>query len=154
MPTALTPQEQVLMQQETDYLDLNIPIFGSQVITWEGRSILIFSSQNDGYFTTDISDLGTGVVSSLSDIGSTTTTAWGIITQLPTAIQQTVASEANTALQAAKSLGLGTAAVAQSVADAVGKTIANVASPVVGSLLPVLAVVVIAVLFMYGPKRG
>ena len=154
MPTPLTPQEQVVLQQDTDYLDMPIPVYGSAVIQWQGSSILIFHSATDGFFTTDITDLGPTVTSQLAHIGPTTPTVWGMITAIPTEVQSTVAADANAALQAAKSLGVDAAAIAQAVADAVGQTIAKVATPVVDSLLPVLAVVVIAVIFMYGPKKG
>jgi hypothetical protein len=154
MPTALTPQEQVLMQQETDYLDLDIPVFGSTVIQWRGSNVLIFHSASDGYFTTDITDLGPSVVTQLSSIGSTTPTIWGMITAIPASVQQTVASEANTALQAAKSLGIDTAALAQSVSDATGKALAGLAGPLISTLTPVLIGIGVVLLLMYIPKKG
>lgn len=152
MSQALTPQEQVLLQQDTDYLDMDIPVYGSAVVYWRGSNVLIFHSANDGYFTTDITDLGTTVVNQLSNIGSTTPTVWGTITQIPAAVQQTVASEANTAIQAAKSIGVDAAALAQSVSDAVGKALAAAVGPVVDALLPVIAVGIVILLLMYGPK--
>jgi hypothetical protein len=154
MPTPLTPQELVLMQQETDYLDINIPTYQSVVINWQGSSILIFSSANDGYIATDITDLGSSVISQLSNIGPTTPTVWGTITNLPQAVADTVASEANTAISAAKTAGAGASSIAQAVSDAVGKALANLGGPLISTLTPIIAIVAIGLLLIYLPKKG
>jgi hypothetical protein len=143
-----------VLQQETDYLDLNIPVFGSKVIQWNGENILIFSSQSDGYIVTDITDLGQSVVNQLSTAGTTQSTTWGIIYNLPQAIEDTISSDATVAINVAKSAGAGAAGIAQSVADAVGKTIANLVGPLAGTLTPIIAIVAIGLLLIYLPKKG
>lgn len=153
MPTPLTPQQLVLMQEETGYLDINIPTYQSVIIYWQGMSILIFSSASDGYIATNITDLGPTVISQLSNIPQVST-AWGMIQNLPQAVMDTVASEANTAISVAKSAGAGAAVIAQAVADAVGKTAANLVSPLIGTLTPIIAIVIIGLLLIYLPKKG
>ena len=154
MPTPLTPQEQVIMQEDTDYLDINIPVLTSKVITWNGRYILIFSSQNDGYYTTDISDLGSTEINQLATESTPMSTAWGIIYNLPQAISDTVSSEATTAVNIAKSAGETTAGIAAAVASAVGKALGAGISPIVDSLLPVLLIAGLIFFMMYKPKKG
>lgn len=154
MPTPLTGQQMVLMQEDTDYTDMNIPVGSSVVINWNGASILIFNSSVLGLVPTDISDLGPAVISQLSNIGSTTPTVWGAITALPQSVSQTISSEADTAIEAAKSTGAAAAAVLQAAADAIGKAAAAATGPVVDSLLPILAVAAGFLIFFYLPKRG
>lgn len=154
MPTPLTPQEQVLMEEDTDYLSIDIPIFSSKVITWMGRNIMIFSSANDGYYTTDISDLGGGVINDIATKSTPQSTAWGMIYNLPAAMSETIASEANTALNVAKSVGAGTAGLAQAVSDAIGKALAGLLGPVVNSLMPVLVIAGLVLLVYLMPKKG
>jgi hypothetical protein len=154
MPIPLTPQEQVLMEEDTDYLSLNIPVFSSKVITWNGRNIMIFSSANDGYYTTDISDLGGGVINQLATQSTPQSTTWGIIYNLPQAIMDTIASESDTAISIAKSAGSTAAGIAQAVADATGKTLAGALGPVVNSLMPVLVIAGLVLLVYLAPKKG
>lgn len=157
MPTPLTPQEQVVLQQDTNYLSLNIPVLTSTVINWGGRSILIFSSQNDGYFTTDISDLGPTVISQLQNESTPQSTAWGMIYNLPQAVSDTISSEAQTALDAAKAAGNATAGIAAAIAAAIGDALNKLLGPIVSALLPVLLLAGLIFFMMYkpkGPKEG
>lgn len=149
----LTPQELVVLQEDTDYLDLNIPAGGSTVITWQGRSLLIFNSTDLGYVVTDISALGPAVINQLSNIGSTTPTIWGTITALPQAVMDTVSNEATTAYNTAKSVGASASDILTAVAGAVGNAVGAAAGPVVNSLLPILAVAAGFLIFFYLPKR-
>jgi ethanolamine utilization microcompartment shell protein EutL len=154
MPTPLTPQEQVLMEEDTDYLSIDIPVFTSKVIVWNGRNILVFSSANDGYYTTDISDLGGSVINQLATQSTVQSTAWGMIYNLPQAVSDTIASEANTSINIAKSVGTTAAGLAQAVSDAIGKTLAALLGPVVNSLMPVLVIAGLVLLAYFMPKKG
>jgi ethanolamine utilization microcompartment shell protein EutL len=154
MPTPLTPQEQVLMEEDTDYLNINIPVLSSKVIVWNGRNILVFSSANDGYFTTDISDLGGTVINQLATQSTVQSTVWGMIYNLPAAISDTIASEATAAVNTAKSVGTTVAGLSQAVSDAVGKALGALLGPVVYSLLPVLIIAGLVLMVYLAPKKG
>lgn len=150
MPTQLTPQEQVLLQEDTGYLDAGIPVEGSRVLNWDGRFILIYYSATNGYFTTDISDLGSNVINNIAQQSE----VHGIWYYLPQSIEQVVSEEATTAIDAAKAVGSTAAQISQAVADAVGKALANLLGPIVNALLPVLLIAGFLIFIYLSPKRG
>jgi hypothetical protein len=146
MPTPLTPQALVLLQEETDYLDMGIPPEGSAVIQWNGSTLLIYNSASVGYAVTDISDLPSSTISQLE--ANAQQTAHGMIYYLPQSVEETVSSEATTAYNAAISAGQTGADLVTAVAGAAGKAAAAALSPLVGSLTPVLIVGGLVALFL------
>lgn len=145
MPSLLTPQELVALQQDTDYLNAGIPIWGSRVTTWATMIILIYHTKDMGYIVSNISDLPAGTIDQLMK----TSDVHGMWYYLPQAVQDVIAERAEDIV----AIGGSVAQIGQNVAAAVGKTLAELLNPIVDTLAPIL-IVGIAIGLIYLAKKG
>ncbi len=152
MPRALSPQEGVLLQQDTDYLNQGIPVWGSRVLIWTQMSnmpVLIYHTKDFGYALTDISDLGQSVIDELAKQSD----VHGMWYYLPQSIQDVIAEDAETIADVAKAAGQTTADILAAVAATVGRTIADLIKPLVDTLMLPL-IIGIAIGLVYLTKKG
>jgi len=149
MPGLLTSQEMVALQQDTDYLNAGIPIWGSRVTTWATMIILIYHTKDMGYIVSNISDLPAGTIDQLmqqSDVH-------GIWYYLPQSVQDVIAERSEQIISIGTAAGQAAATIGQNVATAIGTTIANLLQPLVDTLFPVLMIGV-AIAVVYLTKKG
>ena len=154
MPRPLTNAEMVALEEDTNYLTEGIPVWGSRVVIWEhpdgtSTTVLIYHTQDIGYVTTDISDLGQSVINQLeqqSDIH-------GMWYYLPQSMEEIVSEKTEAAIDAAKAAGKVPFDVAQYAAEALGKTINDLLKPLIGSLTVPL-VLGVAIGLVYLAKKG
>lgn len=149
MPRQLTPQELVLLETDTDYLNSGMNVWESRVINWNGTFVLIYRSQDQGYFATDITDFGQAKIAEIA----TKTDVHGMWYYLPQSMQETIAEEAETAVSVAKSAGAGVTEIARAAADAIGKTAADLIKPLIDTLMVPL-IIGIAIGLIYLAKKG
>lgn len=149
MPGLLSPQELVALQQDTDYLNAGIPVWGSRVTTWSTMIILIYHTQDMGYIVSDISDLPSSTIDQLM-IQSEVHGPWYY---LPQSVQQVISERAEQVVAVGTAAGQAVATIGQNVASAVGKTLADLLSPLVSTLAPVL-IIGVAVGLIYLTKKG
>lgn len=152
MSRLLSPQETVALQQDTDYLNADIPVWGSRVLQWQqmnGMFVLIYHSPTIGYVTTDITDLGTARIQALAEQSN----VQGYQYFLPQAIVDVISEDAEIAINAATSAGATITEIGQAAATAIGQTLANLIQPVVGSLMVPLVIAAV-VLGIYLFKKG
>jgi hypothetical protein len=149
MPGLLTPQELVALQQDTDYTNAGIPIWGSRVTSWATMIILIYHTKDMGYIVSDISDLPASTIDQLmqqSDVH-------GIWYYLPQSIQDVIAERSEQIISIGQAAGQAAATIGQNVATAIGTTIANLLQPLVDTLFPVL-ILGVAIAVVYLTKKG
>lgn len=149
MPRSLTPQELVLLQQDTDFLHQEIPVWGSRVVNWMNRFVLIYHTQNLGYVLTDITDLGQAAINELAKKSE----VHGMWYFLPQSIMETISDEAETAIEVAKTAGKAGAEILQSTADAIGKAAADLLKPLIDALM-IPIVILGAIGMIYLIKKG
>ena len=145
MPSLLSPQALVLLQEDTDYLNAGIPIWGSRVVQWEGMTILIYHTKDVGYVVSNISDLPQSTIDQLmkqSDVH-------GMWYYLPQSIQDVIAEDAEAAVEAAKAVGGTAADILAFTSKTIGDTIANLIQP----LVPLL-IIGVAIGVIYLAKKG
>jgi hypothetical protein len=150
MPTPLTPQDLVLLQEDTDYLDAGIPTEGSAVMNWNGTTVLIYNSPTIGYVVTDISDLPASTIQNIS----VQSTVHGMLYYLPQAIADTISSEAETAVNLSKQAGQTGVNLITAAANGAGQAVAALTSPIVNSLMPLLVIAGLVLLVYLSPKKG
>lgn len=149
MPSLLTPQELVALQQDTDYLNSGIPVWGSRVTTWSTMVILIYHTQDRGYIVSNISDLPASTIDQLAIQSE----VHGIWYYLPQAIQDVIAERAEDIVSVGTAAGQTLATIGQNVAAAVGKTLSELLNPLVDTLFPVL-IIGVAIGVIYLTKKG
>ena len=149
MPRQLSPQELVLLQEDTNYLNSGMTVWESRVVDWNGVFVLIYRSQDQGYFATDITDLGQGTIAELAKKSE----VHGMWYYLPQSMKETIAEEAETAVDAAKSVGASATEIARAAADAIGKTAADLIKPLIDTLMIPL-IIGIAIGLIYLAKKG
>lgn len=149
MPRLLSPQEAVLLQKDTDYLNTGIGIWQSRVVDWNGRFILIYRSETEGYIPTDITDLGQVRIQALVEQSE----IHGIWYYLPSSIASVISDAAEETIDAIKEAGGGITEIAQSTATAIGQTVANLTKPIVDTLaIPLILGVAIGLIYLM--KKG
>ncbi len=149
MPRPLSNPEMVLLQQETNYLNSGIPIGGSVVVNWNGMYVLIYHSATAGYQTTDVSDLSAATITELAKW----TPAHGVLYFVPQEVAATIEGDAELAIDAVKAVGGTAADISASVAAAIGKTLNNLLSPIVGALTVPLVLAAVVLVAFYLPKH-
>jgi hypothetical protein len=152
MPRQLQPAEMVAFQQDTNYLDAGIPVFGSRVAIWTQNNnmpVLIYHTKDYGYVLTDISDLGQSVIDQLAK-QSEVHGMWYYLTQ---STQEVIAERAEQVVQTAEAVGGATADILQAVAATVGKTLHDLIAPLVDALMIPL-VIIGAIAAIYLIKKG
>ncbi len=152
MSRPLTPPEMVAFQQDTNYLDAGIPVWGSRVAIWtqnNNMAVLIYHTQNYGYTLNDITDFGQAKIAELarqSDVQ-------GMWFYLPQSIQDVITDRAEQVATVAQQVGATTADILQAVATETGKTLQDLLAPVVDALLvPLVLVGAIAAIYLI--KKG
>ncbi|MCI0618948.1 hypothetical protein L0244_38740 [bacterium] len=154
MSRLLTPQELVLLQIDTDYLNGGIPVWSSVVLHWRemNKYVLIYRSQTIGYIVTDITDLGMAKITELAG----KTTSYGFWYYLPESFVEVISEDAETAISIATSAGKTAAEIGQAAASAIGQTIADLIEPVIGTLtIPIVITAVLLFFYLFKPpSRG
>jgi hypothetical protein len=149
MSRLLTPQELVLLETDTDYINAGIPILGSRVVNWMNRYILIYHTQDVGYAVTDITDMGQNAINEIAKVSE----VHGFWYYLPQSISETIAEEAETAVDVAKAAGKTGSDILVNIADTLGKTMAALIKPLADTLtLILIAGVAIGVIYLI--KKG
>lgn len=143
----------VVVQQNTNYLDAGIPVYGSRVLIWTENNnmpVLIYHAYGDvGYILTDISDLGQSVIAALARESE----VHGMWYYLPNSIMEVIAEDTEKAIELAKFAGQTTAQVLQAAAAETGKTVADLIKPLVDTLMiPIIAALVIGMIYLV--KKG
>jgi hypothetical protein len=152
MSRLLSPQEQVLLQMDTDYLNAGIPEGGSWVLYWEpsGMWVLIFHSASAGYIASDISDLGAARIDALarqSDLH-------GFWYYLPWSIVEIVSEDTEAVMAAARAAGRTTAEAMAAGGAAIGNTLGNALGPIASALsVPLVIGVALAAVYL-AKKKG
>lgn len=152
MPKELTPQEYVVFQEDTGYLQAGIPIFGSRVAIWSRANnmpVLIYHTANYDYVLSDIRDLGQSVINELAKQSE----VHGFWYYLLPETQQVITERAEQVATVAEQAGKSVAEITQNVAATVGKTLHDLIAPLVDALLIPL-VITGAVLGIYLLKKG
>lgn len=152
MSRPLTPPEMVAFQQDTNYLDAGIPIWGSRVVIWTQNNnmvVLIYHTKDYGYTLNDITDFGQAKIAELAKQSD----VQGMWYYLPQSIQDTIAERAEEVASVAKQVGATTAEILQAIAAETGKTLHDLLAPVVEALFVPL-VIVGALLGIYLLKKG
>lgn len=152
MPRELTPQELVLMQRDTDYLNAGIPVFSSRVVKWveaNNMVVLIYHTKDFGYTLTDITDFGSAKINELAKVSE----VHGLWYYLPGAIQDVITERAEQVAAVAVSAGETVEEIITHVAETTGKTLHDLIAPLVDALLVPL-VLVGAILGIYLIKKG
>lgn len=148
MPRYLTAPEMVAFQQDTNYLDAGIPVFGSRVVKWEqnaGMFVLIYHTKDYGYVLTNISDLPAGTIAELAKQSE----VHGMWYYLPTAVQEVIAERAEQVAETAAAAGNTTADILLFISKAIGDVLGNLIAPLIGPLI-----IVAIVLGIYLIKKG
>lgn len=161
MPSLLSPQELVVLQQETNFTGVGIPPGGSWVVTWDRYGngnyewILIYNSTDPtvGFVVSDISDLSSSLINQLI---ANSTAASGNPNQpqegwwyyLPQAVEDTISSDTEVVISAAKSAGQSVADLATSAANGLSNAASSALTGFMGALTPALIVVGLAALFL------
>ena len=146
MPRLLSPQEAVLLQKDTDYLNVGIGIWQSRVVDWNGRFILIYRSETEGYIPTDITDLGQVRIQALTEQSE----IHGVWYYLPSSIASVISDAAEETIDTIKEAGGGITEIAQSTATAIGQTVANLLQPVVSTLtIPLIVAGIVALVYLF-----
>jgi len=155
MSRLISPQETVALQQDTDFLNAGIPVYGSRVLFWEFLHawLLIFHSATQGYIVSDISDLGATTIAELSKQLNPVDQycSYGLFCwyYLPQSLVEVIADDAETAMNAAVVVGRTTSEVMQAGAETIGKTIANAIGPVASALaLPLVLGIALGVAYL------
>jgi len=133
MPRELTPQELVLFQKDTDYINAGIPIFGSRVAIWTqagNMPVLIYHTATYGYVLTDISDLGQAVINELAKQSE----VHGMWYYLIPSTQEVITESAEQVIVLAEQAGKTTAEILQTVAQVTGNTLHDLIAPLVDAL--------------------
>jgi len=152
MPRALSPQEAVLLQMDTDYLNAGMDVWESRVLIWtqmNNMPVLIYRTKDYGYATTDISDLGQSVINELAKQSE----VHGMWYYLPQSIQEVVSERAENVAAVAKAAGNTVTDITRFVADAIGKTLHDLLAPLVDVLAPIL-ILGVAIAAIYLTKKG
>lgn len=149
MPSLLTPQELVALQQDTDYLNSGIPIWGSRVTTWSTMIILIYHTKDIGYVVSNISDLPASTIDQLMQMSD----VHGMWYYLPQTVQDVIAERAEDIVALGVDLGQGVATIGQNVAAAIGKTLSELLNPLVSTLMVPL-IIGVAIGLIYLAKKG
>lgn len=149
MPRELTPAEIAVFQMDSDYLNADIPVYGSRVAKWGTMTVLIYHTNGFGYTLSDISDLGSSTISELAKQSE----IHGMWFYLPTAIQEVIAEDAETVATAAASAGKTLQEITKQVAETTGKTLHDLIAPLVDAL-SIPLILVGALLGIYLLKKG
>lgn len=148
----LTPPEMVAFQQDTNYLDAGIPVFGSRVVIWTQNNnmvVLIYHTAGYGYTLDNITDLGPAKIAELAKQSD----VQGMWYYLPQSIQDVIAERAEEVATAAEQIGATTAEILQAIAAETGKTIHDLLAPVVEALfVPLVIVGVLVGIYLF--KKG
>lgn len=148
MTRLLTPPEMVAFQQDTNYLDAGIPVFGSRVAIWTQNNnmpVLVYHTKDFGYVLSDISSLGQSTIDQLakqSDVHS----MWYYLTQ---STQEVISERAEQVAETAAAAGNITADILDAVSRAIGDTISNLIAPLI---IPLIIIGVIAAIYLI--KKG
>lgn len=149
MSGQLSPQELVALQQDTNYLNAGIPIWGSRVTTWATMVILIYHTKDIGYVVSNISDLSPTLIDQLMMQSE----VHGIWYYLPQSTQDIIAERAEQVADAAIAAGTGVEEAIKRVATDIGDTLRNLLKPVVDTLMiPLILGVAIALIYL--TKKG
>lgn len=149
MAGQLSPQELVALQQDTDYLNAGIPIWGSRVITWSTMVILIYHTKDIGYVVSDISDLPAETINSLMQNSE----VHGMWYYLPQSVQDVVAERAEDVIAIGQAAGNATATLLENAATTIGNTLRDLLKPVIDTLIVPL-VLGVAIALIYLTKKG
>jgi hypothetical protein len=152
MPRPLTNAEMVALQEDTNYLNADIPVWGSRVLIWtqaNNMPVLIYHTADMGYVTTDISDLGQSVIDQLAQQSE----VHGMWYYLPQSIEDVLTEKAESIETAAKNAGLDAEAIVKQVATTLGQTIGDIIKPVIDPLIVPL-ILGVAVAVIYFTKKG
>lgn len=152
MPRELTPQELVLMQKDTDYLNAGIPVYGSRVAIWveaNNMPVLIYHTNGYGYVLTDLSDLGQAVIDELAKQSE----VHGLWYYLVPSTQEIISERAEQTIAIAETAGKTVAEITQATAATIGNTLHDLIKPLVDALFLPLVIVGL-VLLGYLVKKG
>jgi hypothetical protein len=145
MPSQLSPPEYAVFEMDTHYLEAGIPIFGSRVTVWDGRTILIYNTKDLGYVLTDISDMPASTIAELTKQSE----IHGMWFYLPQATQEIIAERAEQVIAAGKAAGNAGAAILDAVSQAIGTTLSNLIQPLIVPLI-----IIGVILGIYLIKKG
>ena len=148
MPRFLTPPEMVAFQQDTNYLDAGIPVFGSRVAIWQqngNMAVLIYHTKDYGYVLSNITDLGQATINELAKQSD----VHGMWYYLPQATQEVIAERAEQVAEAAAAAGNTAADILSAVSKAIGDTLGNLIQPLIIPL-----VIIGVILGIYLIKKG
>jgi hypothetical protein len=148
MSRQLTPIEGTVLQQDTDYLNAGIPVFGSRVLIWTQNNnmpVLIYHTKDYGYVLTDISDLGQSTIDALAK-QSEVHDMWYYLTQ---STQEVIAERAEQIAETAAAAGNVTADILAAISKTVGNVIGNLIQPLIIPL-----VIIGVILGIYLIKKG
>jgi hypothetical protein len=148
MPRLLTPPEMVAFQQDTNYLDAGIPVFGSRVAIWTQNNnmpVLVYHTKDFGYVLSDISDLGQSVITELAK-QSEVHGMWYYLTQ---STQEVIAERAEQVAETAAAAGNITADILAAISKAVGEVLGNIIQPLI---IPLIIIGAIAAIYLI--KKG
>ena len=145
MPRQLAPQEYTVFEQDTQYLEAGIPVFGSRVVQWGNEFILIYHTEKLGYVLTDITDLGSATIAELAKQSE----VHGMWYYLPQMIQEVIAQDA----EEVANLGVTAGKAAETILGEVSKTVGTVVGNIIQPLIPTLLIVAV-ILGIYLIKKG
>jgi hypothetical protein len=148
MPRLLTNPEMVAFQQDTNYLDAGIPVFGSRVAIWtqnNNMAVLVYHTKDFGYVLSNITDLGQSTINELAKQSEIN----GMWYYLPQAVQEVIAERAEQVAETAAAAGNATADILAFISKAIGDVIGNLIAPLIGPLI-----IVAIVLGIYLIKKG
>lgn len=152
MPRALSPQEMVLLQKDTDFLNAGMAIWESRVLIWSQMNnmpVLIYHTKDFGYTATDISDYSAATIAELAKVSE----VHGMWYYLPQSVQEVIAERAEDVADIAASAGKTLEEILQNVATAIGKTLRDLIAPLVDTLMIPL-IIGIAIGLVYLTKKG
>lgn len=154
MPSLLSPQELVVLQEQTNYLNRDIPVGGSWVVTIDNGNglfddyILIYHSPSVGYVANDISDLSSSLVQQLIANSQQSTTGNSMWYYLPQSVDQVISEDTEAVINAAKAAGQYGMDLATTAANALSDAANKAFNATLSAITPALIVVGLAALFL------